>query len=306
MGILICSAVGLFIWLGLSMQMAAQPQSVTSHISQVYVEYARHKMADPMYDWKQPINFYGKVVDESNKPVASASVNYTWSTVDAERGTLTKRQNTDGSGLFSIHVRGKRIGMTVSKEGYYTPKSERLRSYEYANPADGLFTPDPNHPVVFHLRKKGQAEFLLHVAKTLRIPRNGTPVAVDLFSGKSVAIGQGQFEIRCMTSDQNDDRNRYDWHCSISVPNGGIIETKQEFPFAAPVDGYRASIEFNMARTNLNWSRSIHGEYFLKLPNAIYARLHFEMVSHGDHFCTVDCHINPSGSRNLEYDPTLQ
>src|SRR5206468_3880099 len=83
-------------------------------------------------------------------------------------------------GFFSIHQTGKRISITVSKEGFYTPPSERLRSYEYANPGDGLFTPDPANPVVFHLRKKGAGADLItsqYGVKSyfgVRLPLDGT------------------------------------------------------------------------------------------------------------------------------------
>ena len=93
-------------------------------VSDAVREYVRKSIADPAYDWKQSINFYGKVVDETSKPVAGASVDYTWSPL-AANGTLTKHGESDASGLFSIHETGKRIGITISKEGYYTTPSEK-------------------------------------------------------------------------------------------------------------------------------------------------------------------------------------
>ena len=39
-------------------------------LSEDFLRYREHVRADPAYDWKQPISFYGKVVDENNQPVA--------------------------------------------------------------------------------------------------------------------------------------------------------------------------------------------------------------------------------------------
>ena len=53
-------------------------------------------------------------------------------------------------------------------------------TFEYANPADGLFTPYPANPVVFHLRKKGHGENLVHGQKLFGSRIDGTLSYVDL------------------------------------------------------------------------------------------------------------------------------
>ncbi len=277
---------------------ASDPESVAEKVK----IYMQHKKIDPIYDWRQPINFYGKVLDDNNQPIPAVSVDYTWSDM-SEKGTSKSTTITDAEGLFSIHQTGKRLYMTVSKEGYYSGRDARNATFEYANPADGLFTPDSANPVVFKLRQKRQTERLIQVAKTFRIPRDGSPVDVDLFSGKQVGTGQGQLEIRCPTSDQKNAQNRYDWQCSILIPGGGIMETTNEFPFEAPLDGYQSSIEFDMPKSKESWQRSVEGQYFLKLANGDYANLHFHMMAGGDHFAQVEVVLNPSGLRNLEFDP---
>ena len=40
--------------------------------------YVQNLMADPEYEGKQPINFYGKVIDESNQPITGATVIFVW------------------------------------------------------------------------------------------------------------------------------------------------------------------------------------------------------------------------------------
>ena len=50
------------------------------------MRYVQNVRAHPAYDWKQPINFYGRVLDESNAPVANAHAHFEWNDI-SERGT---------------------------------------------------------------------------------------------------------------------------------------------------------------------------------------------------------------------------
>src|SRR5678810_1149679 len=40
--------------------------------------YLTNKAIDRDYDWKVPIDFFGKVLDQDNDPVASAAVELSW------------------------------------------------------------------------------------------------------------------------------------------------------------------------------------------------------------------------------------
>jgi hypothetical protein len=262
--------------------------------------YAQKTLADPQYDWKQPINFYGKVVDESNRPVAAAIVNFGWNDL-SEHGRSTNQTLSDAAGSFSLLNRtGKRLFVNVGKAGYYTSRQNPL-AFEYANPADGLFAPDADNPVVFRLRKQGQTEPLVGVTKDYRIPRDGTPVEVDLSSGEKTTPGQGDLKIECWTSERKPESgNRYDWRCVLSVPGGGLTESTNEFDFTAPGEGYRAMDEIIMQTSGDRWSSDVARTYFMKLGNGKYARLTFRMIAGGDHFCIIESALNPSGSRNLE------
>jgi len=52
------------------------------------------------------------------------------------------------------------------------------------------------------------------------------------------------------------------------------------------------------------WYNHTKRNYFLKLGSGNYARINFEMIAGGDHFFKLESLLNPSRSRNLEYDPT--
>src|SRR5437867_4251098 len=101
---------------------ATAPKASRSPVSEGVQLYVQNKMADSQYDWKQPINFYGKVVDESNQPVGGATVNFGWNDL-SEQGRSTGQATSDAAGLFSlVNHSGKRLIVAVKKEGYYTSR----------------------------------------------------------------------------------------------------------------------------------------------------------------------------------------
>ncbi len=131
---------------------------------------------DPNFDWKQPITFYGKVIDQNEQSVANADVHFVWTDL-SQNGTSEVDSKSDVRGDFSLTDKtGKRLSVTVSKDGYYTPKTEASSSFEYANPSGGLFVRNMANPVFFHLYKKGRPEDLIHGLKLFGINAEGAPL----------------------------------------------------------------------------------------------------------------------------------
>lgn len=276
-------------------------------------EYVAKRIADPEYDWKQPINFYGKVVDESEQPVEGASADFKWTDLSSN-GTSEYHTVSDASGLFSmVSQKGKRLTVTASKPGYYSAADARLASFEYANPADGLFMPDPKHPVIFHLRRKGETEPLVvmrgnmnvrGVGRKFALPTNGVPAGIDLLRGRNVVTG-GQVEVQCWIANESGRFNEpYNWQYKVSVPGGGICPATNEFNFEAPIEGYQPDMEVEV-RSDLDraWPNKTEGNFFLRLADGKYALMKFTIYAGRNPFCIVESFVNPSGSRNLELDP---
>ncbi len=136
-----------------------------------------------MNDWKTPIEFYGKVVDQTTNPVAGAGVDFSCNDT-SESGTSDYKTTSDPQGLFSIRgIAGKLLTVKVGKDGYYPSKRDN-DSFYYAG-QNVNFKPDENAPVVFHLRKKVSGEPLIVIeypvfAHIAQLRHDGTPVELDL------------------------------------------------------------------------------------------------------------------------------
>src|SRR6267142_2069394 len=150
--------------------------------------------------WQAPIEFYGKVVDENSNPVSGATISFQWVEVPKEEGNRTTNVDSDSSGLFSLHdARGPSLSVSVRKDGYYSSREEGHPAFKYGVYANPDFSPDPLTPVVFHLHRARPGVELVTSANgirpdvAVRVPKDNTPVRVDLFQKQ--ASGTGQLEI---------------------------------------------------------------------------------------------------------------
>lgn len=257
--------------------------------------------------WRTPIQFFGKVIDEESNPVSQAHVKMTWTDLSAQ-GHSERVMYSDTNGLFTLEgVRGYALSVRVEKGGYYTSVSNRI-SFRYAD-QDTNFVPDPANPVVFRLRKKGVAESVVHVefpAPTVRykLRGDGIPVAFDLLKGAVAPVGSGQIQIAF--SRQASESDSFDWRWLISAWKGSIAASSDEFQFEAPTEGYQMQHEvFFSAADRENWKGELLQNYFIKFDNGTYARISIRLLAHNG-VLRFESFLNPSGSRNLEYDPAVQ
>jgi hypothetical protein len=273
-------------------------------VSNAGVEYIQKIKADPQYDWKQPINFYGRVVDENNAVVVGASVHFEWTDI-SPTGTSEANTVSDENGLFSLTSRhGKRLIVDVSKNGYYSSGNARGGAFEYANPFDGLFHPDPMNPVVFHLRKKGVGVDLIAshapMSTFIRIapPTNGAPVFLDFFSQKINDAGQLKIEGWKEGKDFKTAQNN--WALRLTIPDGGFAENTDEFPFEAPDTDYLPVVEWHFTNGTPDWRGVINKKYYMKFGNPPrYGRITVDTTAFSPGVL-LEFAINPDGSRNLE------
>jgi hypothetical protein len=251
-------------------------------------------------DWQAPIEFYGKVIDENSNPVSSVNIHFRWMELPAKDGARTSDAQSDTEGLFSLHgKRGRSLTVWFGKDGYYSSQGGQ-KTFLYALGPD-ILSPDPQNPVVFHLRKQGKPESLVTLNNSYRIPRDGTPVSVDLATGANTTGTSGNFVVQCWTNDQGKKSGeKYDWRCLITIPGGGVVPTDEEFAFLAPENGYALTNEIAMPADRTNWTSQVDLKFFYRLADGRYGRMTFSMIAGGQHFCLIDSVLNPTGSRNLE------
>ena len=241
-----------------------------------------------------PIFFYGKVVDEKGNPIQRADVSIS---VNKLMTGYTYHKTTDNHGQFSVTWKfGSGLGITVAKDGYYQlPQSEGV--YGYAPWISDSAGPKRGRPTIFVLRKKGPGVALLLKNVSSPLPRDGTPVDIDLETGKIVAPGTGNFRIEYWSNSRQEDANApYDWRCRITIPEGGLVPRIDDLDFMAPIDGYQPSEEISCTAGQRPYLRDLDKEYFVKLRDGKYARITVRIPA-----VNVLSYINPTpGDRNLE------
>ena len=251
-------------------------------------------------EWQLPIDFYGRAVDENSNAVAGATVQFHWPELPTSDGSRTATTQTDSEGLFSLHGKlGPSLTVWVSKQGYYASHGGQQGFSYILGPEQYLA--DPRSPVIFELRKKGQGAELITSQNgvqsdlTLRPSKNGTPIRVDFLQKKAGTTGQLE-----ITQFKPPWKEATEWSLSISISDGGLIETTDEFQFEAPETKYQTSVQLHFTKEEPSWRTHIKKSYYIvfgKPPR--YGRILIE-TDLGQESIFLTYAINPSGSRNLE------
>lgn len=268
---------------------------------------------DKQWEWKTPIEFYGRVIDSGDHPVPGAQIHFVWNDTSAEGSSMADTVS-DGAGLFSLSgVRGKVLSVYVQKDGYYTFQQGVQRSFDFAAFWDKYYyEPDAKNPVIFRLRKKAQAEPLVVRSGLYGFPNNGAPIYWDLKTGKRSRelIPDADIAVRVLRGQPVN--NRYDWSVVIEGVNGtGLVESNEEFMFTAPAGGYQSKVEVKQEASASDWKSDLQRNFYVNGQNGrFYARIEADMIpSYGadtQAAFNAKVYVNPSGSRNLEYDPAKQ
>lgn len=268
------------------------------------------KKLDPSFEWKMPINFYGRVVDQDNLPISGASIRFIWNDM-SERGTSESKTTSDSNGLFALtNRRGKGLSVYVTKEGYHTSGGIGGMSFEYAAFfEDNYHRPDSQKPVTFRLIKKLNTEPLVkrHVSEYLPSAYDGRGVYYDLQRGsltEQPASGSAlRFSFERSESPQG---KPFDWKWKVEAVKSVLQESKDEFAQLAPEEGYTNSWQISETANTQPFPRSAQVRFYVRTADGRFARVDLELThpnlrSVGPSL-TINSFLNPSGSRNLEYD----
>lgn len=274
---------------------AVSASTVVDHPpSQEEIEKQKQRRLRDLYS--TPINIFGKVADQNGDPVVGATVKIGIADRPFETGS-THTLTTAAGGLFSLmNVQGIAFSASASKDGYYSSEESTGHRNVIAPSSDDVQQPSAAQPMILVLRKQGSPVPLITVnTGQINISRTGQPTSIDLATGET---GRGNLIVESWIGDTS---QRY----QLSVPNGGLIERKEQFNFEAPPDGYQSTVEVNIAAVGRNRFSGGQREYFAKIADGRYARLSIQFYpSKNRNFVVIESFINPTaGSRNLEFDP---
>lgn len=265
-----------------------------------------------------PIQFWGKVVDQDNQPLESVKVKlYTMRGNEYAPGKFNypvehRDLTTAADGQFALtDANGYTLTVeALEKEGYRSEKLPKRFAYT-GRPEPELFIPEPQKPVVFKMWEKGEPEPLVQAEKFYGIIPDGRVYTIDLLNIKKIdgASQQGDLQIKVQRPAGVARNDKYDWSLDIDAIGGGVIETNDEFMDQAPETGYQPRFQLVMNPTNPKWSHRVNKKFYLKSRNGqLYARMEVEVFSNyqNEGALGVRYFANPSGSRNLEYDPAKE
>ena len=268
-------------------------------------EWRRRREVDSKFEWKMPIKFYGKVVDQDDQPVQGAKVRFQWTDMSLA-GTTEKFTETDAQGLFSLtNEKGKRLVVNVSKAGYHA-MNQGHASFEYAAFFEpNYIEPDSNNPVIFSFLKAQIPEPMIQNGPILLgAPNDGTPTFLDLTTGRRSESGSSDFAVR-INKGPTDSNNRFSWTAIVEGIGGtSLIESNEEYMVKAPTDGYQPRWTLSQPVDN-NYKPQVETKFYVRTRDGNYARVEMRIIPDYGQGAAFDLTVyyNPSGSRNLEFDP---
>jgi hypothetical protein len=205
---------------------------------------------------------------------------------------------------------GRDMSIWLEKSGYeFRNENNTLFKYSQLTDQTERHQPDVSAPVVFTMwRQKGPRALVHTKLSRASVPVDGNAVAFDLLTGEKTLAG-GDIVVRIERNPLHIQRGQpFDWKATIDVPNGGLLEIKDAYPNEAPAEGYRPSVIINMPADSPNWRSSLTSSFYIKSRGGQnHARLDIRMTIDYEPppaSLTLEAYVNPSGSRNLEYEPS--
>lgn len=267
------------------------------------IDAMKHEMVKTAQLWHTPLLYYGKVVDESNRPIAGVQVSYSGNALDESLTKEVRNQGTvvtDQRGIFKIDgLYGIGLMFQLSHPDYYAYPDNSTGFDVRSPPRDGVVENSEANARTFCMHSKGHPVPLVHRRGGVDVPVNSGDAIVDFYGQEDKqVVGTLQIEAAGDTP-KNYSRTPYDWSVRLTVPGGGLVEFTNQFDFVAPDSGYQQSIEIDMSKDQPGWSDTVNKSFFAKIPSG-YLRVRIHMRAKTPLYTSLEYFYNPDGSRNLE------
>jgi hypothetical protein len=247
-------------------------------------------------------NEYGRVIDQNGDPVAGADVqgNVLLETSFVTSGTEVHTTTTDANGLFEFEgLHGLKLESRIVKAGYVSS------GRGFRHPKAGQQS-TPTDRETFVMWKLQGAEAMVHRQIFTKISSDNSPVEVNLTTGKAVK-SNGDMIVRFSRSPAGNVRGAHcDWTLTLEIQGGGLIEIHDPYPYKAPEDGYNETMSIASGPNLRSDSISVVRNFYFKMANGSFGRLTVDLSPNlpSPMGFGIGSYLNPSGSRNLEYDET--
>jgi hypothetical protein len=258
-----------------------------------------------------PIDFWGKVIDESGSPLQGVTISADTRTVvmgvqNMAATTFPKISVTSGGdGLFEIRNKtGDVLSIKSLEKDGYEEEPDAVRGYNYTRG----FIADRNNPIVFRLWPVGIHEQLITGSKHLKIIPDGRPYAID-FKNSTITQAQGSegdVQVWIKYPQEITATQTNNWLSGITVNNGGIVEEPDggAAMYIAPTTGYSATFRYDQQiRTGQRGSTGTKRFYVTLQNGQEFGRFAIDLKAPYNNqvpgFVSIDYAINPSGSRIL-------
>lgn len=259
-----------------------------------------------IFNQLQPINIYGKVIDQDENPVAGAKIEIAWESVGDISGNPGPGQvfwaTSDDSGLWEFLFEKPHSAFIADA---------RKPGFDYVNTQDSdrdlvEHKTARNDPVIVRMHKKGETTFLIHHEgpRMIRVlSQNPQTISLGLLEKTTDMQNSESYKDVQIAVDFN--RASSAWTITYSATNGadGVMVGTNRL-YEAPQGGY----ENKVIQRGPVWPRYI---YLRSRIPVIYTRIDLEYSiwkgSDTNQVLSISYNVwvNPYGSRNLEYESDL-
>ena len=107
--------------------------------------------------------------------------------------------------------------------------------------------------------------------------------------------------------------DHFAWEATIEVLGGSLIEATDPYKNLAPDGSYQSAFSFAQSKDNPNWANSLTKTFYVHTANGQFGKVSIDLTPGTNRSdiglgigLSIETWINPSGSRNLEFDPSKQ